>query len=391
MDYATEYQYLRREFSQEVEVLELPEAAVTLHNFSFESKYHDLLPGVESSYSLLSDETFSMADSQIHENRHFRYSIFAPPGCRKASSVIIMLHGLNERDWTKYLPWAAALTRQTGKPVIMFPISFHMNRTPSFWTNRRLMLQVSQIRARLFKHVKNNTFMNAALSDRIQSNPKRFLFSGIESYYEILELAGLIKDGRHPLFEAGTSISFFSYSIGAFLTELFVMADPRNYFSDSRVFLFCGGSTFDQMNGVSRFILDSKAGESLHRFFVRHFKKELKHDPQIRKLVENTKVGIYFHSMLRYKKMKELREKRFLELSPRIKAVALRDDKVMPPKAIVRTLKGRKGRIPVQADVLHYFFPYSHEQPFPVAGKFDRGAVDAAFQNLMAEAAVFLK
>ncbi len=391
MDYISEYKYLHREFSQDVEGKELPESGVVLRNYSFESRHHELLPGTEASYSLLSDETFSQADSQISENRHFRYSILMPPGCEKAGNAIIMLHGLNERDWNKYLPWAASLARQTGKPVILFPISFHMNRTPSFWTNPRIMTQVAQIRERMFKRIKDHSFANAALSDRLQANPKRFLLSGIESYYDILYLASLIKEGRHPLFKAGASISFFSYSIGAFLTELFIMANPRNYFSDSRAFLFCGGSTFDQMNGVSRFILDSKAGESLHRFFIRHFKKELKRDPQIRKMVENTKVGIYFHSLLRYKKMKKIREGRLVELGPRIRAVALQDDKVIPPKAVVRTLKGKKRRIPITVDVLNYFYPYSHEQPFPVSGKFDLGAVDAAFQQLFLEASLFLK
>jgi len=391
MDYGPEYQYLRGEFAQDVDVKELPGAGLVLRNLWFESRHHQLLPGVEGSYSLLSDETFSTADSQIHENRHFRYSIFAPPGCARATSAIIMLHGLNERDWDKYLPWAAALTRQTGKPVILFPISFHMNRGPDFWTNRRLMAQVAQIRERMFKRLKSHTFVNAALSDRLQANPKRFLLSGIESYYNILELSSLIKEGRHPLFKAGASIPFFSYSIGAFLTQLFVMANPRNYFSDSKAFLFCGGATFDQMNGVSRFIIDSKAGESLHRFFIRRFKRELKRDPQIRKLVENTKVGVYFHSMLRYKKMKGLRERRLIELAPRIKAVALENDTVMPPKAVIRTLQGKRRRIPVPVDVLHYFFPYSHEQPFPIGGKGDPETVNAAFQNLFAEAAAFLK
>ncbi len=391
MEYALEYRYLHKEFSQAIDVKELPEAGVVLHNFSFESKHQDFLPGTDASYSLLSDESFSAADSQINENRNFRYSVFTPPGCSKAGDAIIMLHGLNERDWDKYLPWAAALTRQTGKPVILFPISFHMNRAPSFWTNPRIMVQVAQIRERMFKHIKHHSFANAALSDRLQANPKRFMLSGIESYYDILALVSTIKEGRHPLFKAGASISFFSYSIGAFLTELFIMANPRNYFSDSKAFLFCGGATFDQMNGVSRFILDSKAGASLHSFFIRHFKRELKHDPQMRKIVENTKVGVYFHSLLRYKRKKGLREKRLAELGPRIKAIALQKDKVMPPRAVIRTLQGKRHKIPITVDVLDYFFPYYHEQPFPVGGKFDQGAVNAAFQQLFLEASLFLK
>lgn len=74
-----------------------------------------------------------MTDDRIQENKSFSYAIFTPSGRKKNNEAIILLHGLNERTWEKYLTWAEYLTHTTGKPVILFPIAFHMNRTPGLW------------------------------------------------------------------------------------------------------------------------------------------------------------------------------------------------------------------------------------------------------------------
>ena len=81
-----------------------------------------------------------MTDDRIQENKSFSYAIFTPSGRKKNNEAIILLHGLNERTWEKYLTWAEYLTHTTGKPVILFPIAFHMNRTPGLWANPRAIL-----------------------------------------------------------------------------------------------------------------------------------------------------------------------------------------------------------------------------------------------------------
>lgn len=80
----------------------------------------------------------SVTDDHILENKSFTYTIFAPSGKEKREKAIILLHGLNERTWEKYLTWD--LAESTGKPVILFPIAFHMNRTPGSWCNPRAVL-----------------------------------------------------------------------------------------------------------------------------------------------------------------------------------------------------------------------------------------------------------
>ena len=47
-----------------------------------------------------------MTDDRIQENKSFSYAIFTPSGRKKNNEAIILLHGLNERTWEKYLTWA---------------------------------------------------------------------------------------------------------------------------------------------------------------------------------------------------------------------------------------------------------------------------------------------
>ena len=102
-----------------------------------------------------------MTDDRIQENKSFSYAIFTPSGRKKNNEAIILLHGLNERTWEKYLTWAEYLTHTTGKPVILFPIAFHMNRTPGLWANPRAILPWVSKRKEEVANVTNSTFANA--------------------------------------------------------------------------------------------------------------------------------------------------------------------------------------------------------------------------------------
>jgi hypothetical protein len=57
-----------------------------------------------------------------------------------------LLHGLNERSWDKFLPWAARLVESTARAVILMPIAFHMNRALAEWSLLRAMRTVSKQR-----------------------------------------------------------------------------------------------------------------------------------------------------------------------------------------------------------------------------------------------------
>ena len=52
---------------------------------------------------------------------------------REAQASRVLLHGLNERSFTKYIPWAYQIWTQAQIPVAMFPLPFHINRVRREW------------------------------------------------------------------------------------------------------------------------------------------------------------------------------------------------------------------------------------------------------------------
>jgi len=138
------------------------------------------------------------ADSTIGENQQFKYVIFAPAGADRFDRAIILLHGLNERSWNKYLTWAEDLVMTCGVPVVLFPIAFHMNRTPAAWVTPRGLVPWLNRRKQEIKNLCNASFFNLALSSRLSVSPLRFYSSGLESAFNLIQLINDMKQGRHP-------------------------------------------------------------------------------------------------------------------------------------------------------------------------------------------------
>lgn len=89
--------------------------------------------------------------------------------------------------------------------------------------------------------------------------PVTLLRLGRESVYNMWQLVHEIKNGEHPLFKEDTSINLFAYSIGALLSQVLLLANPDKMFTDTRLFMFCGGSIFSEMDGNARDIMDKEA------------------------------------------------------------------------------------------------------------------------------------
>jgi len=334
-------------------------------------------------------------DATISENRRFTYPLVVRAGLRSARSVILLFHGLNEKSWAKYLPWAKELALRTGKAVLLFPIAFHMNRAPGEWSNPRLMARVAAERQRRFGPLTDSSFVNAALSTRIQSAPDRFLRSGLATYYDIAKLATEIRAGQHPLIDRGATLDIFGYSIGAFLAEVLLFANPEGHFGESKAFLFCGGATLSGMTPVSRFIMDSRAEEALSSFFTDRFETELSGDTPLSRLFERIQaLGTVFKSLLDADRLKAFRDRQLQSIGRRLAAVALAKDRVIPGNEIARTLSGSSGTateggVWPRAHVLDFPFPYSHENPFPLLAQF-RAEIERSFEGLFRLAADFL-
>ena len=384
MTYCSSLEFLLRKFDQSTPVNALAPLPFEIVHCDFSSRNAHVLPGAaryecaehgavfgpdeirQRDPGAKYHESLHAPDCGICSNTGFRYPLFRRAGGGKAASVIILINGLNEKRWDKYLPWALRLAESTGKAVALFPIAFHMNRTPPGWSNARIMNAVSAERRQRYPSIAHSSFANAAISVRLQAAPQRFFWSGYQTYLDVVQLVGDIRAGRHAAIEPAASIDFFAYSIGSFLAELILMTDPGSYFPDSRLFMFCGGPTLDRMYPASRYILDSEAVIALHAYMIEQLDNELRRYPRLcHYFQEHPEVWDYFRAMLSYPKLKTLREARFRALAGRIEALALRQDAVIPPVEVINTLQGDTREIPIRVHVKEFPYLYSHVMPFP--------------------------
>src|SRR5664279_3781727 len=167
MEYTKTYNELKSVFTNENRIMSIPDSDIKIHNILFQSD----VPLKEFS---------NQNDTLIAENRSFSYPVFTPRN-RKSDKVILLLHGLNERSWVKYLVWAYCLAQNTDSYVILFPISFHINRSPSSWKDPRAMINFLKERNSSLSGINMSSFANVAISNRLTEDPMRFFKSGYET------------------------------------------------------------------------------------------------------------------------------------------------------------------------------------------------------------------
>ncbi|MDR2953537.1 MAG: DUF6051 family protein [Prevotella sp.] len=375
-----------------------------LRNFTFKSNYRFILPGglgnnddYEYIPSIPKDyepdviqQMLNKKDSDIMENIQFRYHMMMPKAIEKAKGVIFMFHGFNEKSWYKYMPWAKHIVDKTGKSVIMFPIAFHMNRAPAAWSSTREMYRVSEQRKERHPDVICSSLSNVAISTRLHNKPQRFIWSGLQTYYDVIDFVESIKEGNHQSIETDASIDFMSYSIGTFLGEILMMSNKDGHFSNSRYATFCGGSVFNRLSPVSKFILDSEANVSLYSFVVEHLESHMKRDDVLRHYMHTHPEGNNFRSMLNYRTLTKEREQRFREMSQQFYAITLTNDEVVPTYEVINTLQGSLRDIPIVVEELDYPYKYIHEDPFPALPKI-ADEVDKQFRFTFDKISDFLK
>lgn len=379
-----------------------------IRNYTLTSKYFTILPGephyachrhnftTDKCYDFdnktgIINEVLDIHDSQIEDNKTFRYHIFAPANACKTSDIVLMLHGFNEKHWHKYLPWAKRIVETTGKAVVLFPIAFHMNRAPQAWSDTRMMYEASAQRKSLFPNILHSSLSNVAISTRIHAKPQRFVWSGLQTYYDVIQFIKEYKRGDHPFISPDAKIDIFAYSIGAFLSQILMMTNHNNYFGKSKLAMFCGGAVFNRLSPVSKFILDSEANVNLYSFIVEHLESHLRKDIRLNHYLNlEHPEGISFRSMLNYKVMSDLRENSFRTMSDRLMAVTLTQDNVVPPYEVVNTLQGKNRDIPIHVEELDLPYPYKHEDPFPATERYE-DEVDESFNQVFKSICNFLK
>ena len=368
MDYSKRYVELLSVFTSDKEFM-LPDANIVVKHFSYQSK----IPQTGS---------FIKTDSLIKENTEFTYPVFFPKQENQFSKAILLLHGLNERNWNKYLTWAEFLCSTTGKPVILFPIAFHMNRSPLSWTNPRTLKPVLDLRKKLTDNDRSLSFANLALSERITENPFRFYNSGRQSLDDISNLLIQIKSGQHAGFTENTGIDVFAYSIGAFLSQIAFMGDTKGLFAESKLFMFCGGSIFSSMFGESRSIMDRTAFEKLFQFYKNEFSSSSENENMRDAALES------FLTMIAPERNTEKRQNFFTKMGDRLKGISMFQDKVIPYSGVIQALGQECAASHIS--LLDFPYRYEHEQPFPVSEAHKPELINRSFLQVFNAAAGFL-
>jgi hypothetical protein len=168
------------------------------------------------------------------------------------------------------------------------------------------------------------------------------------------------------------------------------MSDPNGAFAQTRLCLFCGGAVLNRMSPVSRFILDSECNVALYSYAVEHLESHLRANDRLRHFLgDEHPEGKNLRSMLNYNVMRREREAHFRRLAPRMLAMTLEEDAVVPAHEVRSTLQGSERDIPTRVEVMDLPYPYRHEDPFPASEK-HRGAVNNAVTQMMALACEFL-
>jgi pimeloyl-ACP methyl ester carboxylesterase len=372
MNYFFLYQTLKAQFSSGAATHSPGESAFGFYTHEFHS--NTTIP-----YSLKENSPFNIELSDSTVNKDFSYPVFHPNKMEQSDGCIILLHGLNERSWDKYFPWAYQLANYTRKTVILFPIAYHMNRSPQYWSDPRKMTPFVKQRIKQIPGTTNLSIANVALSERLSSHPERFLLSGYQAANDLLDLMAYIKAGTHPLIMKVTRIDFFAYSIGSFLSQIMFLAHKDDILAESKLFIFCGGSAFEDWQGVSKFIMDSKAFEKLHAYYNGN---KNYNNMVVNSIINNTALGQSFVDMLSVKNLKRRGSYYFTSMRDRVITVVLKNDTVALVDRVKSALKG------MQVDEWNFSYKYSHIMPFPVASNKLVNQVNEAFDKLMLRASL---
>jgi hypothetical protein len=241
-----------------------------------------------------------------------------------------------------------------------------MQRAPKYWSSKREMYQLSEERRKRFPNIVNSTLSNVAISMRLHSMPQRFIWSGLQTYYDVIQLIKEFKRTNNPHISSDFEFDIFAYSIGGFLAQILKLTNYNNYFDNAKVCLFCSGATFNRLSPVSKFILDSEANVALYSFLVEHFDKILQKDNLLSHYIEEGHAeGKIFHSMLDYQKMRGFREDLLKKYEDQICAITLKKDSVIPSFEVMNTLNGAYRDINIVVEELDFERDYTHENPFP--------------------------
>jgi len=303
-------------------------------------------------------------DCNIQENIRFRYPLLRestrPGGLRRRDRVTVLLHGLNERSFAKYLPWAHQLRQRTGDPVVLFPLAFHMNRVFPGWAAEQQGIYLR--RSALADNDGAHRF-NATISERLDKRPERFFWGAVQSYLDLMDLAREIRSGRHPHFSRDARIDFLGYSAGGYVSLILLLEDPEGLFTTSRAVIFGSSVPTRDLNLRSPLILDSAADTALTKLYVRHIDSLA--GARMQHWFQFHGEGKWVRALSGPKADSSLIEHRLRQIGARILGIANRNDNVAPAGSMLNSLQGLRRDTGIR--VVEFDLGL-HESPFVCEG-----------------------
>ncbi len=344
--------------------LAFPEEGADVFNLSFRSRQAAHLLGQPTYRCEFHEKDFAgepasdgTADCGLKDNLEFRYPLLRSHGEQARSRhLIILLHGLNERSYSKYVPWAYQLWRQTGAAVALFPLSFHVNRVEPNW-GRELKQHLA--RRQEVPRNENVHAFNCVLSERLDTHPERFFWGGLQSYGDVTDLVRQIRAGEHPYVDPAAQIDLLGYSAGGYLSLGLMLGDEDGLFKDSRCVLFASGAVLRSTHLSTRLIMDMACEISLMKLYVR-FTQRLA-TPRLAHWLEEHEEGRWFRALFGEESERARLEARLKEISPRLVAIANSNDDVIPAGAVLNTLQGLHRDTGVRVETIALGV---HEHPF---------------------------
>lgn len=374
MQYVERYNQMKNLLDLSAEMIHIPGTSACIRTYGFRSSA-TCPPGWKKT-----EDEFT-----IPENFNFRYPVIFPDQSATYAHAIIMMHGLNERNWNKHLPGALQLALATNRPVILFPLSFHINRGLPEWSDVRKMAAPLALRKLKYEGIKEASVANFALSNRLSLEPERFVTSGYQSATDLLNLLKLVRSGKHPFIAREATTSVFAYSISCMVLQVLMISNPSGILDRTRIVLFAGGCLFPDLQGVSRYIMDSMAFSVMHGYYQSLFAAYRNGKTT---WFEDCEFGKAFAMLVSPKYEKERKEK-LGRLYDNLMVAALRNDQIIPVQGIHKAF-GRDLIRSGHFTELHFPYPYTHENPFPVLYAHLHESVDSGFLSLYDTAAEFL-
>jgi hypothetical protein len=253
---------------------------------------------LKADYRSSHGEVLRPEDQGEAENLAFALPLVLPRRSEPFDRVIIMLHGLNESEYRKFFPWACTLA-SAGLPVVLFPMTFLVNRRPRYWMGNAATQRCLRERLALPGNTVATRY-NTILSARLDRYPERLFLGGRQSYGDLLDLVASLRHGRFTLREAeaspllrrrpfveGTRVDFLGYSIGGYLTLSLLLGEgAKPELAESRAVIFAAAAPFAHANPalnantLSPFILDGLATQRVRQFYASAAAEPLLKTPQ---------------------------------------------------------------------------------------------------------------